>query len=164
MTGHDGLISLAGYGLRRAAQARREPFCIFCGYNLTGLPDHYRCPECGRPYTWQMIEEYRADYAVKLREACLQGLTPLALRNYQDFLARIDEAISQQTLAVRNSEQNTAHGQENWKEQNKRLKAIDTLSLRHEVREKAIDNKQQQKIQEEHTARKYAARDEEEAD
>jgi len=112
----------------------------------------------------QMLEEYRADYAVKLREACLQGLTPLALRNYQDFLARIDEAISQQTLAVRNSEQNTAHGQENWKEQNKRLKAIDTLSLRHEVREKAIDNKQQQKIQEEHTARKYAARDEEEAD
>ncbi|PKO36672.1 MAG: flagellar export protein FliJ [Betaproteobacteria bacterium HGW-Betaproteobacteria-6] len=112
----------------------------------------------------QMLEEYRADYAVKLREACLQGLTPLALRNYQDFLARIDEAISQQTQAVRHSEQNTAHGQENWKEQNKRLKAIDTLSLRHEVREKAIDNKQQQKIQEEHTARKYAVRNEEEAD
>ena len=59
--GVGGLISLAGYGLRRAAQARREPFCIFCGYNLTGLPDNYRCPECGRPYTWQMIEEYRRD-------------------------------------------------------------------------------------------------------
>lgn len=56
-----GVISLTGYGIRRAAQARKEPFCIFCGYNLTGLPDRHRCPECGRAYTWRMIEEYRRD-------------------------------------------------------------------------------------------------------
>ena len=96
-----------------------------------------------------MLEDYRAEYAIKLHEACAQGLTPMALRNYQDFLARIDEAISQQALAVRHSEQSTASGKENWKEQNKRLKAIDTLSHRHDVREKALDNKQQQKILEE---------------
>jgi flagellar FliJ protein len=112
----------------------------------------------------QMLEDYRADYAFKLREACTNGLTPMALRNYQDFLARIDEAISQQTLAVRHSEQNTAHGKENWKEQNKRLKAIDTLSHRHDEREKVLDNKQQQKLQEEHTTRKYAVRGDEDAD
>ncbi|AXS79186.1 flagellar export protein FliJ [Dechloromonas sp. HYN0024] len=112
----------------------------------------------------QMLEDYRAEYAVKLRDACTQGLTPMALRNYQDFLARIDDAISQQTLAVSHSEQNTASGQENWKEQNKRLKAIDTLSHRHDLREKVIDNKQQQKIQDEHTVRKYAVRSEEQSD
>lgn len=112
----------------------------------------------------QMLEGYRAEYAVKLRDACIQGLTPMALRNYQDFLARIDEAIGQQALAVRHSEQNTANGQENWKEQNKRLKAIDTLSHRHNVRKSVLDNKQQQKIQEEHTARKYAVRSEEDSD
>ncbi len=54
-------ISIGGYVLKRAVQARKEPFCIFCGYNLTGLPDAYRCPECGRPYTWAEIEEYRRD-------------------------------------------------------------------------------------------------------
>jgi hypothetical protein len=54
-------LTLAGYVFRRAARARTEPFCIFCGYNLTGLPDHYRCPECGRPYTWRLIAEYRRD-------------------------------------------------------------------------------------------------------
>jgi hypothetical protein len=54
-------VSLAGYVVRRAVQARTEPFCIFCGYNLTGLPDHYRCPECGRPYDWALIAEYRRD-------------------------------------------------------------------------------------------------------
>jgi hypothetical protein len=53
--------SLAGHVFRCAAKARKEPFCIHCGYNLTGLPDDYRCPECGRPYTWRAIEEYRRD-------------------------------------------------------------------------------------------------------
>lgn len=54
-------LTLASVVFRRAARARTEPFCIFCGYNLTGLPDHYRCPECGRPYTWRLIAEYRKD-------------------------------------------------------------------------------------------------------
>lgn len=54
-------VSLAAWVFRRAAQARKEPFCIHCGYNLTGLPDNYRCPECGRPYNWRVIEEYRRD-------------------------------------------------------------------------------------------------------
>lgn len=112
----------------------------------------------------RMLEEYRAEYAVKLQDACARGLTPALLRNYQDFLARIDEAISQQTQTVSHSQKNTATGRENWKEQNKRLKSIDTLSHRHELREMVIDNKQQQKIQDEHSARKFATRGEEEPD
>lgn len=56
-----GAVILIGYVIRKGIQARREPFCIFCGYCLTGLPDHHRCPECGRAYTWQQIEEYRRD-------------------------------------------------------------------------------------------------------
>ena len=54
-------LTLAGFVIRRAVRARKEPFCIYCGYNLTGLPDNYRCPECGRPYNWQLIAEYRRD-------------------------------------------------------------------------------------------------------
>ncbi len=54
-------IWLTRYVLLRAVRARKEPFCVFCGYNLSGLPDNYRCPECGRPYTWRLIAEYRRD-------------------------------------------------------------------------------------------------------
>lgn len=54
-------ISLTAYVFRRAAQVRQEPFCIHCGYNLTGLPDEHRCPDCGRPYNWRVIAEYRRD-------------------------------------------------------------------------------------------------------
>lgn len=55
------VISLFAFGVRSAVRLRREPFCIFCGYNLSNLPDHYRCPECGRAYSWALIAEYRRD-------------------------------------------------------------------------------------------------------
>jgi hypothetical protein len=40
---------------------RTEPFCIHCGYDLSGLGDNHTCPECGEPYTFHSIEEYRRD-------------------------------------------------------------------------------------------------------
>jgi hypothetical protein len=46
---------------RTAIKKKNEPFCIHCGYDLVGLPDNYCCPECGRPYTFAVIEEYRRD-------------------------------------------------------------------------------------------------------
>lgn len=54
-------VSMAGYVIRKATRARRDPFCIHCGYNLSGLPDDHRCPECGRPYNFRLIDEYRRD-------------------------------------------------------------------------------------------------------
>lgn len=56
-----GAISLAGSAIRSAVRLRQEPFCIHCGYTLIGLPDNYICPECGRPYSLRVIDEYRRD-------------------------------------------------------------------------------------------------------
>ncbi|PKO89304.1 MAG: flagellar export protein FliJ [Betaproteobacteria bacterium HGW-Betaproteobacteria-12] len=103
----------------------------------------------------QMLEQYREEYAQRLREATADGVTRLILRNYQDFLARIDEAITQQKIAVGNSERSTRAGQDHWQTQNTRLKAIDTLSQRHDERERYRENRQEQKIQDEFSTRKY---------
>ena len=104
----------------------------------------------------QMLEQYREEYAQRLREVTAQGVTRLVLHNYQDFLGRIDEAIKQQRIEVANSEKGTKQGQEQWQAQNKQLKAIDTLSLRHDARERYRENKQEQKLQDEFTTRKYS--------
>ncbi len=104
----------------------------------------------------QMLEQYRAEYAQRMQDATTQGITRQALRNYQDFLARIDEAIEQQRINVRNSENSTRHGQEHWKAQNRQLKAIDTLSVRHEARERQRENKREQKLLDEFSTRKYS--------
>jgi flagellar protein FliJ len=104
----------------------------------------------------EMLEQYREEYAQRLRDATTEGITRLILRNYQEFLARIDEAIEQQRLAVQNSELKTKAGQEKWSAQNKQLKAIDTLSIRHDARERYRENKQEQKLLDEFSSRKYS--------
>lgn len=104
----------------------------------------------------EMLENYREEYAQRLRDTIAQGITPMALRNYQDFLARIDDAIAQQRIVVESSARNTQAGQAHWKDQNRQLKAIDTLSNRHDARERQRENKSDQKIQDEYSTRKYA--------
>ncbi|HSG23782.1 MAG TPA: flagellar export protein FliJ [Azonexus sp.] len=107
----------------------------------------------------QMLEQYRDEYAQRLRDATAEGITRLILRNYQDFLARIDEAIEQQRLAVQSSERSTQAGKAQWSDQNKKLKAIDTLSSRHDARERYRENKQEQKLLDEFSSRKYSTPD-----
>jgi predicted RNA-binding Zn-ribbon protein involved in translation (DUF1610 family) len=46
---------------RNILRNRKEPFCIHCGYDLTGLPDNHVCPECGEGYSFRVIEEYKRD-------------------------------------------------------------------------------------------------------
>lgn len=106
----------------------------------------------------QMLEQYRDEYAQRLRDAIAQGVTRQILNNYQEFLGRIDEAIQQQRQAVRHSEQSTRQGQAHWQAQNKQLKAIDTLSQRHDARERYRENRQDQKLQDEFSARKYGVK------
>ena len=107
----------------------------------------------------QMLEQYREEYAQRMREATAEGITRLILRNYQDFLARIDEAIEQQRQAVQNSELSTKTGQTERRNQNTKLMAIDTLSSRHDARERYRENKQEQKILDEFSSRKYSTPD-----
>lgn len=107
----------------------------------------------------QMLEQYRDEYAQLMRNATAEGVTRLILRNYQDFLARIDEAIEQQRQAVQSSELSTKAGQTEWRKQNTKLMAIDTLSSRHDARERYRENKQEQKILDEFSSRKYSTPD-----
>ena len=41
---------------RRLAAADYE-ICFHCGYDLRGLPDHHRCPECGGEYLKAKVVE-----------------------------------------------------------------------------------------------------------
>jgi flagellar FliJ protein len=103
----------------------------------------------------QLLSQYREEYAQRFRDAQTQGLTLQSWRNYQEFLARIDEAIAQQGGIVAASEQNTAAGQQHWQEQHTRMKAIDTLSVRHWEAQDKKANKQEQKQLDEFAARNH---------
>ena len=107
----------------------------------------------------QLLENYRAEYAQKMNDAVQAGISPLLLNNYREFLGRIDEALAQQRETLARSENDTRNGQEQWRQQNRQLKAIDTLAQRHDARERHAEGRRDQKTQDEFSARKYAKRD-----
>jgi flagellar FliJ protein len=101
----------------------------------------------------QMLQQYRDEYAARFQLAAQNGLTPAEWHNYQEFLNRLDGAIEAQSQAVRQEIRNTASGQQDWQQQRKKLKAFDTLSERHFASEEAIQNRRDQKTQDEFAAR-----------
>ena len=100
-----------------------------------------------------LLQQYRDEYAGRFRDAAQNGLTRIQWQNYQEFLNRLDEAIAQQQQTVAQQEQNTASGQMNWRQQQKNLKAFDTLSDRHVSRETVREIKRDQKAQDEFASR-----------
>lgn len=102
----------------------------------------------------EMLQQYRDEYAARFRSAAQNGLGQREWRNYQEFLDRLDEAIGHQRGAVLQQEKHTAAGQTEWQQQRTKLKAFDTLSQRHHASEMALDQKREQKIQDDFAARR----------
>lgn len=100
-----------------------------------------------------LLCQYREEYALRFQSSAQSGMSPLQWKNFQDFLARLDEAIGQQQQAVLQSRNRTTAGQAHWQEQRVRLKAIDTLSVRHTKAENAKENRREQKLVDEFAAR-----------
>jgi flagellar protein FliJ len=102
----------------------------------------------------EMLQQYRDEYAARFRQAAQNGLGQREWHNYQEFLNRLDEAIDSQRQTVALQVQNTATGQMHWQQQRTKLKAMDTLSDRHNASENALEQKREQKIQDEFSARR----------
>lgn len=55
------IISIVQEAIKNGVRQRAELFCIHCGYNVEGLGDQGRCPECGRLFLRSLIDEFRKD-------------------------------------------------------------------------------------------------------
>jgi flagellar FliJ protein len=107
----------------------------------------------------EMLQQYRDEYAARFKQAAQSGLGQREWHNYQEFLNRLDEAIDSQRQTVALQVQNTATGQMQWQKQRTKLKALDTLSDRHNASENALEQKREQKIQDEFSARRKSETD-----
>jgi flagellar FliJ protein len=104
---------------------------------------------------FDMLQQYRDDYASRFRLAAQNGISQREWSNYQEFLNRLDEAINQQGQTVGLQERHTAAGQVQWQQQRTKLKAFDTLSQRHDASELALEVRREQKTQDEFASRHY---------
>ena len=74
------------YAVKSAAhiiRQRKDPFCIHCGYDLSGLADNHSCPECGERYTFRAVEEYRRDPAWFIHRYEMKGDLPVSDEPFQ---------------------------------------------------------------------------------
>lgn len=109
-----------------------------------------------------LLQQYRDEYSQRFVAAAQNGIGRDAWSNYQSFLARLDDAILQAQAMVAQSKLRTAEGQRELAAKHGKVKAFDTLSQRHRTRELTVENRKEQKTQDEHAARHYQQRDEEE--
>ena len=100
-----------------------------------------------------MLREYRKDYQTRLQEATRNGMDPAELRNFQQFINKLDEAISQQLKAVELSKASTQVGRGEFNTAQRKLKSLDTLQQRHIDTQNKAAEKSEQKMLDEHTSR-----------
>lgn len=102
----------------------------------------------------KQLEDYRQEYHERFMQAVRDGIGPEAWRNFTAFIGRLDDAIAMQRGIVEQSRAQTAQGQQSWLDQRNRLKAFDTLSQRHQAGVSRSEARQEQKLTDEHAARR----------
>lgn len=101
----------------------------------------------------EMLQQYRKDYQTRLQESTQSGINPAELRNFQAFIDKLDEAISQQLKQVGQSKASTQIGRGEFDAAQRKLKSIDTLQQRHIETQKNVAKKSEQIALDEHTGR-----------
>jgi flagellar FliJ protein len=101
----------------------------------------------------EMLQQYRKDYHLRLQELTKSGINPAELRNFQEFINKLDEAISQQLKLVGQSKVSTQVGRGEFDTAQRKLKSLDTLQQRHIATQKKVAEKSEQKALDEHTGR-----------
>ncbi|MCL1824763.1 MAG: flagellar export protein FliJ [Betaproteobacteria bacterium] len=103
----------------------------------------------------ELLQGYRNEYSERFIEAARSGIGSEAMRNYTNFLSRIDEAIEIQQQVVKQSRLDTSQGQQQWVEQHTKVRAFDTLSQRFQSELARKTSRQEQRASDEHSSRKF---------
>lgn len=104
-----------------------------------------------------MLLRYRGDYQTRLQSATQSGMEPAELRNFQEFINKLDSAIAQQRKVVAMSKVSVQQGRTEFDSTQRKLKSFTTLQERHVEAQKKMEAKSEQHALDEHTGR-YAAR------
>ncbi|MFA6921993.1 MAG: flagellar export protein FliJ [Gallionella sp.] len=104
----------------------------------------------------EVLQQYRRDYQTRMQEASQAGMDPILLRNFQEFIYKLDAAIAQQVKTVEQSQRSTQMGRNDFNSTLRKLKSFDTLQQRHIETQQKMEAKQELRAADEHTGRAVA--------
>lgn len=102
--------------------------------------------------------QYRKDYQAQFQEEAKKGMAPADMKNFQDFINRLDQAVKQQTAAIEKTKVGVQTGRTELMDTTRKMKSFDTLAQRHLDAEKKLEAKSEQRTQDEFTGRFAAHR------
>ena len=100
-----------------------------------------------------LLFQYRADYQERLRRAITNGVDGAALRNFHDFMDKLEQAILQQHAAVVDARTSAESGRHEWHSKRRKSNAFDTLSQRFKSTVRQSEAKLEQKVQDDFAGR-----------
>ena len=104
----------------------------------------------------ETLLDFRRDYQAQMQQGVQEGMSPVELRNFQQFIYKLDEAIAQQRKQLEKSQASTQLGRDEFNATQRKLKSLDTLRQRHIEKQKKIAEQAEQKALDEHTGQSTA--------
>jgi flagellar protein FliJ len=101
----------------------------------------------------QMLLGYRQDYADRLDQAQMNGITPFAYANFVAFLGKLDNAIGGQREVIKHAEYKADAARKALQECERKRLSYRTLNERAAAQALAIETKRDQKTMDDFAAR-----------
>ncbi|MBA5639752.1 flagellar export protein FliJ [Duganella sp. LX20W] len=100
-----------------------------------------------------MLIGYRDEYVKRFEAAQAAGITPMAYRNFQAFMGKLDNAITGQQEVIRHAEQRSVQEKQAWQASERKRMSYTTLNERAAAAALKLEAKRDQKQMDEHAAR-----------
>ena len=100
-----------------------------------------------------MLTGYRDDYAQRFEASMSNGITPMAYRNFQAFMVKLDSAIQGQQQVVEHAQARSENEKMRWQLAERKRMSYTTLNNRAQEQALKLENKRDQKAMDEHAAR-----------
>ncbi|WEF33226.1 flagellar export protein FliJ [Pseudoduganella chitinolytica] len=101
----------------------------------------------------KMLVGYRDEYGRRFDASQQAGITPMAYRNFQAFMEKLDTAVRGQEEMVRHAQKRSENEKAKWQEAERKRMSYSTLRDREAARLQKIEAKRDQKAMDEHAAR-----------
>jgi len=95
----------------------------------------------------RVLLEYRGEYSQRLARVTQSGMHSVDLRNFREFVERIDAAIALQRELVAKAKSEVETGKRHWASEQRKLKSFDALLQRHCSAARISEARQEQKEQ-----------------
>jgi flagellar FliJ protein len=101
----------------------------------------------------EMLMSYRDDYAQRLQNGQMAGMNPMQYRNFQAFLAKLDNAIAGQRDFVTHAERRVTTERASWQAAERKRMSYNTLQDRAAAEALKHENRRDQKNMDEFATR-----------